>query len=68
MSLLVLHKVLIVFAALFFFFFGIRELTRDGIQNNSLMAIICLVLGLGCDLYFVWGVRGGYAWKEKEDN
>lgn len=68
MSLLVLHKVLVACAGLFFFFFGIRELTRDRIQNNSLMAVICLVLGLGCVIYFIWVMRGGYSWKQKEDN
>ena len=67
MSLLVLHKVLVACAGLFFFFFGIRELIREGEQNNPIIAIICLVLGVGCVIYFVWVMRGGYSWKQKQE-
>jgi hypothetical protein len=67
MSLLVLHKVLVACAGLFFFFFGIRELIREGEQNNPVIAILCLALGLGCVIYFMWVMRGGYSWKQKEE-
>ena len=66
MSLLVLHKVLVACAGLFFFFFGIRELIREGEQNNPIIAVICLVLGVVCIIYFGWVMRGGYSWKEKD--
>ncbi len=68
MSLLVLHKVLVACAGLFFFFFGIPELTREGEQNNAAIAIICIALGIGCTFYFAWVMRGGYSWKPKDQD
>lgn len=66
MSLLVLHKVLVACAGLFFFFFGIRELIREGEQYSPSIAIICIALGIGSVFYFMWVMRGGYGWKQKE--
>ena len=58
MRLLTLHKVLIAMATMFFLFFGIREIMRDG--GNSIIGILVLTLACGVSFYFVWVLRGGY--------